>query len=65
METRGPLEGVCRDYLGFVLGLYWDYGKDNGSYYSILKIYRDDGKANGSYCLGLRAYERLGFRVLG
>ena len=51
--------------LGYVLGLYRDNGKENGSYYLglyrgymgilgyILGLYRDNGK-NGSYYLGFR-----------
>ena len=30
-------------------GIYWDNGKDNGDYYSILGLYRDTGKENGNY----------------
>ena len=32
-----------------MLGLYWDNGKENGNYYSILGLYWDSGKENGSY----------------
>ena len=38
-----------------ILGLYGDYGKENGKYYSTLGLYRDNGKENGSY------YSILGF----
>ena len=31
------------------MGKYWDNGKSNGNYYSILGVYRDNGKENGSY----------------
>ena len=34
METLGPLKGVYRDYIGVILGLYWDNGKENGNYYN-------------------------------
>ena len=36
---------------------WWDNGKENGNYYSILGLHRDNGKQNGNYCLR--------FRVLG
>ena len=26
-------------YIGVILGLYWDNGKENGNYYSILGVY--------------------------
>ena len=29
--------------------LYWDNGKENGNYYSILGEYWDNGKENGNY----------------
>ena len=44
------IQPPCRDYMGFILGLYWDNGKENGNYYSILGLlYRDNGKENGNY----------------
>ena len=30
-------------------GLYWDNGKENVNYYSLLGLYRDNGKENGNY----------------
>ena len=33
METLGPLKRVYRGYIGiigYILGLYWDNGKENG-----------------------------------
>ena len=42
-----------------ILGLYWDNGKENGNYCSILGLHwdymGDNGKENGNYCsiLGL------------
>ena len=48
--------------MGFILGLYWDNGKENGNYYSIigfiLGLYWDNGKENGNY------YSIIGF-ILG
>ena len=32
LELEG-LYGVYRGYIGYILGLYWDNGKENGSYY--------------------------------
>ena len=29
-----------------IFGLYWDNGKENGNYYSILGLYWDNGKEN-------------------
>ena len=26
--------GLYRDYIGNILGLYWDNGKENGNYYN-------------------------------
>ena len=31
METT--IMGLYRDYIGYILGLYWDNGKENGNYY--------------------------------
>ena len=33
MEILGPFEGGYRDYIGVVLRLYRDNGKENGNYY--------------------------------
>ena len=42
-----------RVYIGVLLGLHRDNGKENGNYYiiigSILGLYRDHGKENGNY----------------
>ena len=27
-------------YIGVMLGLFWDNGKENGNYYSILRLHR-------------------------
>ena len=39
-----------------MLGLYRDYGKENGLYYNLIGyvtgLYRDNGKEDGSYYLG-------------
>ena len=39
---------VYRGYIGIILGLYWNNGKENGSYYIsigvILGLYWDNGK---------------------
>ena len=31
------------------LGVYWDIGKENGNYYSILRFKRDIDNKNGDY----------------
>ena len=31
METIGIIEGLYRDYTGYILGLRWDNGKENGN----------------------------------
>ena len=40
-------------YLGLYRGIFWDNGKENGNYYSImgyiLGLYRNNGKENGNY----------------
>ena len=45
-------------YIGVILGLYLENGKENGIYYLgfrvILGLYWDDGKENGIYYLGFR-----------
>ena len=38
------------------MGLYWDDGKENGDYYSILGVYWDNGKENGDYYSMLGLY---------
>ena len=47
METLGPFKGICR----VILGLYWDNGKENGNYYSILGVIL--GIPRGPCSLGL------------
>ena len=34
METT--IMGLYRGYIGVLSGLYWDNGKENGNYYSII-----------------------------
>ena len=47
METIGII-GSIKGFKGYILGLYGDNGKENGSYYSILGLYRDNGTENGN-----------------
>ena len=57
METLGPLKRVYRGYIGiigYILGLYWANGKENGMYCSILGFYWDDGKCSGNCYVGFR-----------
>ena len=35
MEKKMETTIVFRGYIGVILGLYWDNGKENGNYYSI------------------------------
>ena len=37
--------------MGFTLGLYWDNGKENGSYYLgfMLGLYKENGKEHANY----------------
>ena len=49
-----------RPRLSIVSGLYWDNGKENGNYYSILRLYRDSGKENGNYYSILGLYRDNG-----
>ena len=40
--------------IGYILGLYWENGKENVNCYSILGIFRDNGTANGNFYLGFQ-----------
>ena len=46
-KTIGIL-GSIKGFKGYILGLYGDNGKENESYYSILRSYRDNGTENGN-----------------
>ena len=37
------IQGLYEDYIGDILGLYWDNGKSNGNYYNG----ESNGKENG------------------
>ena len=61
-KGSGLLALFCTVYWGYIgitggsiLGLYWDNGKENGNYYSILRLYwghiGTNGKENGNYLL--------------
>ena len=50
-------------HFGLYRGIFWDNGKENGNYYSImgysimgyiLGLYRNNGKENGNYYNGFR-----------
>ena len=66
MESTGVIGvilcilGLERDYIGYILGFYWDNGKENGNYYSILGLHRDSGKEYGSNYLVVNGW-RWGF----
>ena len=53
------METTTMGFTGYILGLYWDNGKENGNYYNglyriyILGLYWDNGKENGNYYNGL------------
>ena len=55
MRDTGAPEGTWWDLLCLMASwflrkfTYWDNGKENGNYNSILGLYRDNGKENGSY----------------
>ena len=36
IEEGAPYNGLYRVYIGFILGLYRDNGKENGNYYIII-----------------------------
>ena len=38
------METTIMGFIGCILGLYRDNGKENGNYFSILGLYRDTGK---------------------
>ena len=42
METIGIIWGFI-GIIGYILGLHWDNGKENGSYCSILGLHWDNG----------------------
>ena len=44
VQGRKCVSGVLLPPQDMVLGLYWDNGKENGNYYSILELYRHNGK---------------------
>ena len=52
LYSWGSLFGVP-SRVPLILRLYWDNGKENGNYYSIIRyivgIYWDSGKENGNY----------------
>ena len=39
-KMQTTIMGLYRDYIGYILGLYWDNGKENGKTTSILGVYR-------------------------
>ena len=62
METMGIIGDIL--YIGVILELNWDNGKEHGNYYSviglysdyiggILGLYRNNGKENANYYDGL------------
>ena len=56
MENKIETTIFCRDYVGVILGLYWDNGnkmETTRDYIQvILGFYWDNGKENGNYYLG-------------
>ena len=61
METTGIIGVILGLYRGCIeMRLYWDNGKKNGSYYSILELYRGYGKENGTYYSILEEYRDNG-----
>ena len=48
-ENSG-ISQLYRGYIGVILGLYWENGKENGNYYKIGSIFRDNGKEHGNSC---------------
>ena len=50
METT--IMGLHRGYIRYIrlyMGLYWENGRENGNYYSILGLHWGHGKENGNY----------------
>ena len=41
------METTTMGFIGCILGLYWDNGKENGNYYSILRLTGDPTKGLG------------------
>ena len=39
MEKKMENEMETREYIGVLLGLYWDNGEENGNYYSMLGLH--------------------------
>ena len=54
--------GVELHYIGVLWGLYWDNGKENGNYYSIMGLYR--GNLHLYSSRRLKGWD-LGFKALG
>ena len=57
----GIMENQMEGYIGIILGLYRDNGKENGNYYNglyrgYMGVYRDNGKENGNYYSILGVY---------
>ena len=52
--------GLYWVFIGFILGLYWDHGKENGNYSSILGLYWDNGKWKLLF-LGFKVYTGANF----
>ena len=44
-----PRHAASSRFPFFILGLFWDNGKENGNYYSTLGLYWDNGKEHGNY----------------
>ena len=53
VRVKGGGKHLWLKLIGYILGLYWDNGKENGNYYSIIGyifgLYWDNGKENGNY----------------
>ena len=61
--SRGRSASEQRKPIGVILGAYWDNGKENGNYCSILGLCWDNGnngKENGNY---YRAERKLAQRL--
>ena len=66
--------GLYRVYIGIILGLYRDNGKEHGNYYNglyrvyigiILGLYRDNRKENGNYYFNIVLVLKQTFTFLG